>query len=236
MTEQAAQLYQLQTMDLNLAKRRLRLKEIAALLADDARVNESRAALTAAEDALKPWQVRSRTLDLEIKGLADKIKTTTERLYSGKVRNTKEMQEMQDEIASLERRRGHLEDDLIEAMLRIEEAQAAVDAARTTFDTVTVTMAGEKHDLKGEQDRLTAEMHKLEAMRKAAAQTVDPAALQKYEALRTAKKGQAVSVMVGESCKSCGVEQTSAIVQQVHQSHALVCCWSCGRILTMDPR
>jgi uncharacterized protein len=233
-TAQATLLYQLQTIDLNLAKRRTRLKEITALLGDNQKVTDAQSKLTAAENALKPHQVRSRDLDLEIKSVAAKMKTTNDHLYSGKVRNPKEMQEMQDEITSLQKRQSQLEDELIETMLYVEEAENAIKAAQNELNTITATAAGEHTDLRAEQERLQNEVRQLEETRKGAAQAITPAALQKYESLRVAKKGQVVAPLSGQSCKLCGVEQTSSIVQKVHQGQELVQC-TCGRILAMVP-
>lgn len=233
MTAQATLLYQLQTLDLNLAKRRARVKEIAALLGDQTQLTTAQSALASAETALKPWQTRSRDLDLEIKGIAQKIKETDSLLYSGKIRNPKEMQEMQEEIASLHKRQGQLEDELIDAMVHVDDGQEVVKVAQANLKTVMATLAGSQLDLHAEQERLTAEISDLEARRKAAVQAIDPAALQKYESMRPAKRGQPVAPLAGESCKLCGVEQTSSIVHKVHQGHELIFCLSCGRILAI---
>lgn len=234
MSSQAQSLYQLQTLDIALSKRRVRLKEIAALLGDDHKVAEARTALTDAENVLKPLQTRSRDLDLEIKALVDKIKAADERLYSGKIRNPKEMQDLQNDITSLQKRQSHLEDDLLELMMRVEEAQEGVDRAQAALKAALALQAGEQLSLRNEQENLTAEVRQAEAERKAAAQHIAPGTLKQYEALRIAKKGGAVvAPLVGESCKLCGVEQTTSIVQKVHQSQELVPCWSCGRILVI---
>jgi predicted nucleic acid-binding Zn-ribbon protein len=233
MTAQATLLHQLQGVDLNIAKRRQRLKEIAALLADDQATADARAALTKAEETLRPSQVRNRDLDLEIKGLIEKIKNTNDMLYSGKVRNPKEMQDMQQEIESLQKRQSHLEDEMIEVMMRVEEGQASVEQAQDQFKQVMATAAGNKVDLHNEQERLMGEVRSLEATRGAASQLIEPAALQKYESMRVAKRGQPVALMIDEGCKLCGVQQTSNIVVKVREGRELVPCIGCGRILAM---
>ena len=233
MTAQATLLYQLQTVDMNIAKRRLRLREIATLLADDKATADARAVLTSAEDTLKPLQVRNRDLDLEIKGLVEKIKTTDEMLYSGKVRNTKEMQDMQHEIESLKKRQSQREDEMLEVMVHVEEAQAVVEEAQKQLKQVMVLAAGSKVDLHDEQERLTGEVRKLEAMRGTAAQVVEAAALQKYESMRVTKRGQPISLMVDGGCKLCGVQQTNNIVVKVREGKELVPCIGCGRILSL---
>lgn len=235
MIPQATLLYQVQLLDLNLARRRNRLKEIAVLLKDSAKVVEAQGQFASAETALRPWATKSKDLDLEAKGLAQKIKETNDRLYGGKVRNPKELQEMQDEIVSLQKRQRQIEDTLIDAMLHVDEAQATLDAAREHLKLVSAEDSGSKMDLQAEQERLKGEIAKLEVQRKTAADVVTPAALQKYESMRVAKKGQPIAPLMGESCKLCGVEQTTTITQKVHQGNELIYCLSCGRILAMVP-
>jgi uncharacterized protein len=231
LTSQATLLYRLQMLDLAIAQHRARLEEITNLLGNDRQVDEARQQLEAANQALKPWQTRARDLDLEIKGLVQKIQQTDRTLYSGKVGNPKELEDMQNELVSLRRRQGQLEDDMLEAMVHSDEGQVAVDEAQRVLDQAQATWNGSQSDLVAEKERLEKELTDLAGQRKQAAAAVEATALAKYEALRPKKRGQAVALLQGNSCMLCGVEQTSSIGQQVRQGTQLVNCESCGRIL-----
>ncbi len=233
-TPQATLLYRLQTLDLTLAKHRTRLKEIETTLGQDERVQGARTALAAAEAALSTFQTRARDLDLENKSLSAKIKATESRLYSGAVTNPKELRDMQDEIASLQKRQAKLEDDNIESMLYVEQEQANVKAAQQTLAETLKTFASSQSTLIMEKGRLEVEEANYAERRKEAAAVVDPANLARYEALRVKKRGQAVALLKDESCATCGVEQTSVIGQQVRAGHQLILCNSCGRILAVQ--
>ena len=231
LVSQATLLYRLQTLDLTLAQRRARLAEIVAELGKDESVALARQGLDAANQALKPWQARSRDLDLENKSLTQKIQTTDRTLYSGTIGNPKELQDMQEEAASLRRRQDQLESELIEAMLHVDEGQAAVDEAQRALDAAQAAWAGSQADLLAERQRLEHESNDLEAQRARAASPIEAAALSKYESMRLKKHGLVVALLEGDSCARCGVEQTSMIAQQVRQGAELVYCESCGRIL-----
>lgn len=230
---QATLLYRLQTLDLAIVQRRTRLHEIEGVLGKDEQVVQARQSLGAAEQWLKPWQTRVRDLDLEIKGLTQKIKEADHALYSGKVRNPKELQDLQEDIASMQRRQSQLEDELLEAMLHTDEGQAAVAHAEEALKQAQALWAGSQHDLIDEKGRLERELVDLEAQRQQASAAIDRDALSKYEALRVKKRGHAIALLEDDSCKTCGVEQTSMIAQQVRQGNQLVYCNSCGRILAM---
>lgn len=235
MTAQSTLLYRLQVIDLTIAKNRARLAEIETMLGQDARVQAARTALTAAESTLTTWQTRARDLDLEMKSLASKIKATENRLYSGSVSNPKELGDMQSEITSLQKRQSKLEDDNIEALLYIEQEQANVQTAQISLDEALAAFASSQSTLFSEKSRLEVETANYLERRKSAAAEIDPASLTRYESLRPKKRGVAVSLLQNGSCTTCGVEQTSMIVQQVKAGNSLVLCGSCGRILSNTP-
>lgn len=232
LVRQASLLYHLQTIDLAIAQRQGRLKEIEAVLGQNDAVRDATRGLETAEQTLAPWQTRSRNLDLEIKSVAQKAQTTEQTLYSGRISNPKELSDMQTEIASLKKRQGQLEDELLEAMLHVEEGQNSVADAQLALKSAQAAFAGSQTDLLAEKQRFEDELSKYKGQRQQAATGIDKAALAKYEALRPKKRGQAVALLNGDSCSVCGVEQTSQIAQQVRQGNQLVYCASCGRILT----
>ncbi len=230
----ASELYRLQVIDLDIARHRARLKEIEALMADDAELTLARDGLAAAENALKPWKTRARDLDLEIRSLAQKIETTDKHLYSGKVRNPKEMQDMQEEIASLKRRHSQLEDELLEAMLQNDEKQALVLAAQQTMSRLEAARTESMGTLRAEKERLEQALTTLEAQRKRSASGINREDLAIYDSLRAKRHGHAVALLQGDTCMGCRVEQTSNVVHHARQEKDLVFCESCGRILAIQ--
>ncbi len=230
---QAQALYHLQTLDLAIAERRARLAEVESQLGVDEQVRAAEQTLTAAQAALTPWRNRVRDLELEIKSLGEKAATVEKRLYSGAISNPKELQDMQEEIASLRRRRAKLEDDLLEAMIAVENGQAACDEAARHVEWAQSAWSSEQQDLHREHAQLQQALADLRAQREAALCNISSESLTEYNALRPRKQGQAVAELVENTCKRCGVSQTSIKVQQVRQGHTLVHCDNCGRILVL---
>ncbi len=231
MAHQATLLFQLQKVDLELMQHRARLKEIEALLNGDETIAQATQQLSAAQSALKPWQTRSRDLDLEIKSVVQKSKSTEDDLYSGRIRNPKALQELQEEIAALKRQQTGLEDSLLEAMVAVEEHQAETDAAQAALANARAALASQQTDLVEERQRLQAENVTLDQQRKQKAAAVEPGSLAAYEKLRQRFRGQPVALLLPDGCSICGVEQTSMNVQAVRSDRTLAYCESCGRIL-----
>jgi len=231
---QAQALYQLQTVDLAIAEKQTRLDEIDRLLGDDSVLRTAAQAVEDAQAALKPWTARSSDLDLEIKSLNAKMKAVDERLYSGRVKNPKELQDMQDEVAALKRRRATLEDDLLEAMIEVENHQALCAEASTRLADLQAEQETEQGDLRHEQQTLTGALADLKQQRQAALKPISAASLQIYQELRPVKQGQVVAPMIDTMCKTCGSTQTLTIAKQVRVGKELVYCTGCGRILVFS--
>src|SRR5690349_11413307 len=101
---QADALYHLQEIDLQITQAQKRLTEIATALADNQVLNDAQNQVQAAQTTLTPLQTKARNLELDIQSNTEKIRVTDEHLYSGRVRNPKELQDMQQEIQSLKNR------------------------------------------------------------------------------------------------------------------------------------
>lgn len=231
MQNQAKLLYRLQTIDLQIAQKRARLKAIDEQLSSDQTVAQAAQQREAAEKVLKPVQIRARDLDLEIKSVAEKIQSTDADLYSGRISNPKALREMQEEIESLKRRQSQLEDDLLEAMVDIETKQDTLTDAESALDRARKSLAATQSDLISEREQLTVQLSEAQTKRGAAAEAVEPDSLATYEKMRARMRGTPIALLQGETCSACAVSQTSMVVQQVRSGRGLVICGTCGRIL-----
>ena len=229
-------LYRLQSLDLEIEAKRARLAEVNSALGADQAVQEAQGKLARAGAELTPWETRVTNLELEIKSLNAKAQRTDKRLYGGRVTNPKELQDMQDELASLKRRHAKLEDQLLEAMIEVEERKAARAQAQANLEQVKARWAVAQGDLGREKRELEAMLKELTARRATAWAALDPEGQTIYNALRPKMRGQPVAVLKDGVCSRCGMAQTTAVVQQVRHGDGLAKCSGCGRILVMDSK
>jgi predicted nucleic acid-binding Zn-ribbon protein len=229
---QARALLRLQNLDLELDTRRSRAREITAVLDQDEELRQAQTQVAELDKALRPQETYVTNLNLEIQTVGEQTAQLTDRLYGGAGGSPKELEDLQHKIAERKRRRAHLEDELLETMIRVEELQAALVEAQTFLKTVEAARGQAHQALLGELQRIKRELKVLKDERQTAAENVAADHLELYENLRARKKGQAVAVLNGDSCSVCRVEQTANVVQQVRQGPPqLVMCTSCGRIL-----
>lgn len=232
MVEIGKTLYELQQIDLTLRKNRKRLQEIEAQLANHAPVQKAKKRLALAEEKLKPLQTELRDLELQVQSTKQKRESSEKRLYSGTVSNPKELQDIEQNIASLKRWQSELEDKQLELMMAIESAEETLTSAQGTLDSVMAESVASNTDLSSEKERLISEMTDLNANRDNIRSQLDTENLNLYDEMQ-AKMAFLPIATLGEEyhCSICGVQQTSLHAQQIKQSNDLLRCASCNRIL-----
>ena len=224
-------LYELQQTDTETESVSRRLKEIAASLGESVELKRVRKMAADAEVHLASRRARMQDLDLEVSGLAQKIKTDEGRLYSGRVTNPKELTGLQEEVASLKRRREKKEGDLLEAMVAVEEAEAGLADAQAILAQVGETWRAGQGNLADEQARLQTRLEQLTGQRASLLAAIGPEEVMTYERLRQRKAGRAVVVLADRICQGCRMSPPTSQVQQAELGRELVFCNNCGRIL-----
>ncbi len=224
-------LYRLQQVDSELDTKHRRLQEVEAGLGETEELVQARTSVQQAETTHRRWQTTLQDLELKMATLENKIKSSEQRLYSGTVRNPKELTSLQEELNYLRRRKGKEEDRLLEAMISVEERAAVLQDAQRHWEAVEAAWTTRQAELSRERDELAARLAELRDLRAARVEAVDGADLSAYEDLRQRKGGTAVARLKGNLCTSCHVEVPSSRSQQARQGAKLVFCGSCGRIL-----
>lgn len=228
---QPAALYRLQETDIGILRARMRLRQIDDLLANDEAIQQAQAQVASAQSQLDPLKTRLRTLEHEIQQNESKTQNTDQQLYSGAVKNTKEMQDMQQEIESLRRWHGELETALLETMMSAEEAEASLEQAEANLNATAATRGEEHRHLLDEQKELNERIEAFKQRRQQVLTEVTPENLKIYTTMKPGKNYQPVALMQGNTCSICGVAQTVAIEQEVRRGIRLVNCSNCERIL-----
>ncbi|MDY7041821.1 MAG: C4-type zinc ribbon domain-containing protein [Chloroflexota bacterium] len=225
------QLYHLQLADSELDRLGRRLREVEASLGETNELHQARADSQAAEQELNRWQVKLRDLELENASLTSKLKANEQRLYSGTVKNPRELTSLQEEKEYLKRRKSHLEDTILETMIEVEDSQEQAHKAQEHLTQVEEQWQADQERLSAEREELQTSLPALSEKRQVLRAAIPPDDVGIYDDLRQRKGGQAVATLKGDTCQGCQVSLPSSKAQQVHQGQTLVLCGSCGRIL-----
>ena len=224
------QLFQLQKLDTEIDDKKKRLGEVLKAQNEPPALRAARQRAETAVAELQKWQTKHQNLTLEVNSLNTKAKNSENRLYSGKVTNPKELSDLQHEIESLGRRKSALEDEVLEALVMVEDAQAEKTTADEALETAVAQWDKQSAHLKAEQNELALALHKLMQTRKTRATTIDATSLQEYEQLRKQKHGLAVVGLRVNMCLGCRTTVSANTVKAVDEGRK-VYCGDCGRLL-----
>jgi len=224
-------LYRLQLVDSRMDEIRARLEEIRQTLENDAELRRAKKQVAATDTKLKLTQHALKQAEAEVDRQKVKIEQSEANLYSGNVKNPKELQDLQNEAAALKRHLATLEDRQLEAMLEEETAEQANHAALDKLKQVETRLMDQNQTLTAEQADLNKELERFEAERQAALSPLAPNLLTIYEELRQQKWGLAIATISEGACEACGTTLTPALNQSARSTSQLYNCPTCGRIL-----
>jgi predicted nucleic acid-binding Zn-ribbon protein len=227
----AASLLQLQGIDLEIDAKQSRLRAIDAALGDDPMVKKAQRDLLEAEAQVRSARVATQSLEHENQDLAQRIAEVDGRMYGGRVTNPKELQDLQNDVASLQRRRAALEEKQFEALLNAEAADVLQKDVQQRLERAESAAAEAHGTLREEREQLKIGLARLQVNRDMAAVSISAADLELYTRLRQTKKGRAVSELDEGACTACGVAPSSSRIQDARQGNDLILCGNCGRIL-----
>jgi predicted nucleic acid-binding Zn-ribbon protein len=224
-------LYQLQTIDSEIDRINKRIDAINTIISSDQEVIKSLASL---EGSKKKQSLQLKSLEKiedEVSRNKTKIKQSEDKLYSGVVKNPKELQDLQTEIKSIKNRITDLEDEQLEIMLVLEEIEAEVKQKDLSYQQLVEEKTKNNASLLQEKKDLEIDLQKQLTQKAPAINQISEDVLAKYEHLRKIRSGVAVAILDDNTCSACGTSLTSSDVQKVRAHDADYFCSSCKRFL-----
>lgn len=226
-----ADLYQLQELDLAIDAARASLAAVEEGLGRDEEVVEARGEVERWEETFAELRRRQRDLELVVEVQRSRVGPVEHKLYDGSVRNPRELADLQQDLEALTRHLRGQEDELLNLMLQVDEAEAGLREARAALAEVEGRWRREQEELRAQQGSLQEELASLEERRALQAQKVDPAAMVLYTPLRERHQGRAVAKVERGMCQGCRISLPTTVLQRVRPGTDLVQCPSCQRIL-----
>ncbi|HEX6875635.1 MAG TPA: C4-type zinc ribbon domain-containing protein [Nocardioidaceae bacterium] len=171
--------------------------------------------------------------DADVEQVKARRKRDQDRMDQGLISNPKDLERMQGELVSLERRINELEDAELEVMEQLEEAQARLDALTTRLGELDEKLAAATTA----RDEAAAEIEKqlaeaaADRQQKAADMPEDLMAL--YTRLREQKGGVGAAALRARSCGGCSLQLNSSELAEIAKtpSDEVLRCEECNRIL-----
>ena len=232
MKEQLAELYALQKIDSGVDALKRKFAALDKGAGEKTSYDAANAAFKELDHALHGVSGMLKDTELEQKAVEEKRAAEEKKLYSGTVRNPKELTAMQEEVEMLARQRGRLDEKIILLMDEVEMAKQHQLAAKKTLSAARAALKAKLAIAQSAYDEMSAMGQRLMAHRKEAEKKIPAPLLQRYNSLRAANQGVGIAAVVdGNTCDGCRMGLPSQIVTRVRLGKDIETCLNCGRML-----
>jgi predicted nucleic acid-binding Zn-ribbon protein len=210
------------------------LAEIAALQTSRAQLDGKRRDAQIAVDDLTAEQAK---VDADVEQVKARRTRDQDRMAQGLISNPKDLERMQGELESLQRRITTLEDDELEVMARLEDAQKELDSLTSQLADADERLA----TLSASRDKRTAELDAelagLHDGRGPAAAALPEDLLALYDRLRASKGGVGAAALRARQCGGCQLSLDAAELAVIRAAPAdeVIRHEECQRILVRTP-
>ncbi|MFM9010471.1 MAG: zinc ribbon domain-containing protein [Planctomycetota bacterium] len=199
-----------------------------AVAARTRQVQAAEAKKAAAADELKKAKVTADQKQLQLKSAESKILDLEGKLNACKT--NREYQTLRDQIAADRMATKVLEDEIIEALERIDVLKPAVPAADVEIDAARKGLAEAEAKMRAESGRLEAEVARVRADLVAAEKDLADDVREKYDRLVKQKAADAMAAVDGDTCGGCYQQITGNMLSEMMLGK-IIACRSCGRLL-----
>ncbi len=235
MKDQLNALYELQKIDVEIARANAGLAGLDGALALRRQHAAAKKALDAAQAAATNAETELKDSELKLKSIDEKRAATEKRLYGGTVSNPKELSSLEKEIEHLKNQQGELDERVLELYEQVEALREKAQSSKASFEEIEkqarAALAREAADRK----KFEAELSELQPKREQLASNVtDAHMLSRYDAIRKKTGSTGIAKIVDHQCEGCHVHVTNFTVRNIFEDKGIEYCENCGRILTMD--
>lgn len=189
-----------------LAHRRRTLPELAEIARLDAAITAGRDDVVEAETRASDLGRQQDKLEQEIAVVRARRQRDEQRMASGAVTQSKQLEDLQHEVGSLTRRQSELEDAELEVMELAEVAQAALDGLLDTRRDRTAARARAAVGRDEAQVALDGEAERARTERTEVATEIPADLLTLYDKVRTAEGGIGAAPIERGRCGGCRLD------------------------------
>jgi predicted nucleic acid-binding Zn-ribbon protein len=225
----AKQLYQLQELDLEIESQEQALSQATSQLGESQAVLKLQSQLQSEQRRLEELRKKQHSAEWEIEGVSTKLSAAEKKLFSGDIKNPKELANLQHEVEMFKANRNQLEDKALEVMERVELAESGLTKINKELEKLKAEWQRQQQALSETVERLKAVLSDLGRKRQLLSAEISPQAVELYQGLRKEKRVAVARVEQG-ICRGCRISLPTTELQQARSGN-LIRCSSCGRIL-----
>jgi len=225
----AKQLYELQELDLEIDSQEQALAQATSQLGESQALLRAQSQLQSEQKRLEELQRKQHSAEDEIEDISTKLAPAEKKLFSGDIKNPKELSSLQHEVEVLKAKRNQMEEKALEIMEQVELCETSVAGTGSELEKVKAEWQRQQQALSDSIERLKAVLADLKDKRQLLLGELSPQVVELYQGLRK-ERGTAVARVEQGICRGCRISLPTTELQQARSGN-LVKCSSCGRIL-----
>jgi predicted nucleic acid-binding Zn-ribbon protein len=227
------QLIRLQSIDLSIQEIRSSIDKFPGMSkALETKLASAKAALVSASEKAKNLQASRKKLEGEVSTLEAKISKYRDQMMS--VKTNTEYRALQTEIEHTQAAIRQVEDNILAMMMEAENAQTEIKTAEARLKEDQFVVDRERKALEEENRKEMSALESYIKERKDIENSVSSDLLPRYERVRKARSGIAVSPARDYVCEVCQVRIRPQVFQEIRKNDKIIACDACQRIL-YDP-
>ncbi len=229
-------LLDLQAQDSALAQlhhRRESLPEHAQIAELEARATELDGLRIEADTEVGDLTRAQSKADSEVELVKARRARDEERMSSGAITNPKDLESMQHELGALERRISTLEDEELEVMEKLEDAQKRLSSVTADLDHIKVDLEHVTTARDSALEAVDAETATIATERERIVELVPAELLALYDKVKAQYGGLAAAALRARRCEGCRLEINGADLREIaaKPDDEVLRCPECSRIL-----
>jgi len=191
-------------------------------------VKKSEADLTQAKDAFKQAKMASDEKQLQLRQREAKLVDIQAKLNMAQ--SNKEYQLLKDQMAADKQANSVLADEILEALEKLDQLQAAVKTAEGNLSKTKEELTKVRKRVSDQQQGLESELARVTAELRAAEDQIDGDFKDNYQRLARSMGEDALAPVEGECCGGCSQVLTPQTLNALRLDKPIFC-QSCGRLI-----
>jgi predicted nucleic acid-binding Zn-ribbon protein len=210
---------------------------LAGLDAGDAlqaEVNSTEAEVAALREQHEVTERQQLDRELELKTLEEKRGKFRDQLYSGTVRNPRQLSDLQKEVQMLSEEISKIEDQILDLMEALEKQRSELADREQRLAELRAQLQTTREDHARTGGRLRSDIADQEAKRGALSEQVSPQLMKRYEQIRSRQGDLGLVRVGGDTCPGCRIAFPSDLIKALKRGSQVLTCENCGRLLFWD--
>ena len=229
--EQIVSLVNLQQIEIETSSVKTKIRNVDQRLEKlDDRLRDFKQVIEEQEFVINELNQKYRDYETDVRMNLDAIKKSEAKLSS--VKTNKEYQAFLKEIDDIKVKNSKLEDDMIEFLDRIEEAENTLNAKKAEYSELQTRLNNEKETIQKETEEGKRQLESLGAQLKTTAAGIDAGLLATYNKVKALQSNAIGIVAVKDTvCQGCNMNIPPQMYNELQRGDSLKKCPICDRII-----